>query len=799
MPDQLPQRTPGLHTPALDAYGAGLAPVPPYDFAETGLDWRRYLSAVVRYRWWVLLLSALGFGAGFAVTRILKPSYMAQATIWIEAGNERRGGGVDQGPIRSSQLLDARAWLDLLKSYVVLDSVVRERQLYLRSIGLGSSATFASFSLAERFRPGKYRLDVDDSGHSVTLSASGGVVVERAAVGDSIGATIGFLWRPPPAALVPGRKIAFTIVTPRDAAQKLSADLVATMDPNGNFLQLQMIGTDPAEIASTLNAVAQRYVAVAADLKRAKLTELAKILDGQLQLSERNLRAAENALETFRVHTVTLPTDRATPVVPGLEATRDPAFTSYFDMKVELEQLRRDRDAIRRVLSEVADSGLSVEGLQGIAAAQRSAELTDALKELTTKQAALRALRYRYTDATPGVQHLATQIDTLVRRTVPRVAAGLIRELTAREQVLQSRVDAASAELRQIPARAIEEARLRRQVTIDENLYTTLQQRYEEARLADASSIPDVRVLDRAVAPEQPLKDTNLRVMLVGILGGLGLALVGAMLLDRMDPHVRYPDQVTRDMGLTILGALPHVDARINGAHGRAPIGVIEALRGIRMNLVHAHGTAGPMIVTISSSGSGDGKSFLSSNLALAFADGGHRTLLIDGDVRRGVLHRLFNTARKPGLTDFLLGSVPRDIIIQATAYPSLAFIGSGTRHHVSPELLGMPSLVQLLAGLRGNYDVILIDSPPLGVAVDPYVLGTASGNMLLVVRTGATDREVMRSKLGVLDRLPLRVVGAVLNDVPARGLYYRHYGYLSGYSTEEESELSRRPLTGVR
>jgi len=151
-----------------------------YELTEPGLDWRRYWSALERYRWWVLLVSALGLAVGIAISRLLKPDYLAQATIWIEVGNERRGGGgVDQGPIRSSQLLDARAWQDLLKSYVVLDSVVRERQLYLHLAEPADSTAFTSFSLAERFRPGKYRLEVairgapSHSWHAVASSCRG--------------------------------------------------------------------------------------------------------------------------------------------------------------------------------------------------------------------------------------------------------------------------------------------------------------------------------------------------------------------------------------------------------------------------------------------------------------------------------------------------------------------------------------------------------------------------------------------------------------------------------------------------
>src|SRR5205807_5191909 len=123
------------------------------------------------------------------------------------------------------------------------------------------------------------------------------------------------------------------------------------------------------------------------------------------------------------------------------------------------------------------------------------------------------------------------------------------------------------------------------------------------------------------------------------------------------------------------------------------------------------------LLITITSPGTGDGKSFVSSNLAIAFADAGFRTVLIDGDLRRGGLHRLLNVSRKPGLTDFLSGGLERDEVIQSTAYPSLSFIGGGTRKPSAPELLGSPAMMELIAGLRGTYNVILVDSPPLGAA----------------------------------------------------------------------------------
>jgi capsular exopolysaccharide synthesis family protein len=193
--------------------------------------------------------------------------------------------------------------------------------------------------------------------------------------------------------------------------------------------------------------------------------------------------------------------------------------------------------------------------------------------------------------------------------------------------------------------------------------------------------------------------------------------------------------------------------------------------------------------VTVSSPGSGDGKSFVASNLALAFADAGHRTLLLDGDIRRGGLHRVMNADRKPGLTDFLAGKATREQLLRTTSYPNLSFIACGTRTQSGPELLGGATMRELIAGLRAQFAVIIVDSPPLGAGVDPFVLGTLTGNLLLVLRTGVTDREMAEAKLDVLDRLPIRVLGAVLNDVREGGSYryYSYSYYIAGYEAADE------------
>jgi tyrosine-protein kinase Etk/Wzc len=318
-------------------------------------------------------------------------------------------------------------------------------------------------------------------------------------------------------------------------------------------------------------------------------------------------------------------------------------------------------------------------------------------------------------------------------------------------------------------------------------LVTDLNSRYQQNVLAEKSYQADVRILDDAQPPLKPTSNTAPKIILMAFAASLGAALALAILLDMLDKRFRYPEQVSRELGLSILGAIPGIK-RSNGRQLKADEAaqVVEAFRTVRLNLAHSYGAAGPVMLTVSSPGSGDGKSLVSSNLALSFAEAGYRTLLIDGDIRRGELHRMFSLDRRPGLLDYLVGDSAMDAVVRHSSHEGLSVIPCGTRRQQGPELLGSAAMSHLMAEMKTRFNVIIVDSPPLGAGIDPFVLGTATGHMLMVFRSGETDRQMAEAKLKLLDRLPVRVLGAVLNDIQADGVY-KYYSYLYGYTSDEE------------
>jgi capsular exopolysaccharide synthesis family protein len=789
MPNYVPARAPQN---VVQAGGNQAYPAP--TIHKPGFE--RPLSAIRRYKWLIIAVVMLSVVGGIAATRFVTPQYEVRATIWIEPETPQGDIG---GPIRSRELLNASAWVELLRSYRIVDAVVRKLALYVAADNGADQWMFGGFGIADRFAPGNYQLKIDRTKKFWRLALDNGALADSGGMADSVGRRAGLRWVIP-AVVFNGsgkRDINFTVSTPRETAVDLMKRLNADRPERSNFLWLSLRGDNPQLAQRTLNTWLKEYVDVASQLKKRNLVQFSTTLDGQLRFAETSLHDAEKALEDFRIHTITLPAEGG-PVSAGVEITRDPVLRSFFEQRMQLDDVRHDREALERVINGAKSGKVPWEAamlIPSVAGNPGAAGLRDAFSQLHARQVDLAARRESLTDEHPVVKDILASIKTLETQTIPALASGLLLQLRQREGEFDRRINTASQELQAIPSRTIEEMRLRRAVTVAEGLYTALKSRSSAAQLTEASSLPDVTVLDSAVAPLHPTRNTAPTVIYLAILAGIGAAIGLAILLDAIDPKLRYPEQVAAELGLSIAGAIPLFPK--GGVNSRSPEQISQLVESIRSVRMHVQATAGvPMSVAVTSPSPGDGKSFIAANLAMSFSDAGFRTVLVDADTRRGALHEMFELPIGPGLTEFLSHDTDVPTVVRRTKHEHLWIVSSGKRKRRSPELLTSPALPTLTDYLLTQYDVIVFDTPPLAAGIDAYAVAAAAKNMILVLRVGKTDRRMASAKLEIMDRLPVRVLGAVLNCVRLRG-EFEYYRFAEGYAVHEEAESTALVRSG--
>lgn len=746
---------------------------------EQELDWQHYFHILWRKKWWIAAATVLGAVAGFFLTQTVDPVYETRATIWVEPSDDQTG------PIEAPEAFSGTGWGDLFTSFAVLEPVAEKTDLYLDQESRGTQLSGA-LAVSDSARSGDYRLSRDSTGSRFVLSTQSGETLDRGQVGDSLGQAYGFRLGLTEDLLAPGASRDFRLSSPAQAALRLRSNLRVSYEPRaGNLISTNLTWSDPGEAQVIHNQVVETFLDVAADLKSKKLREVVQTLERQTSYAEERLAEAELALENARVNNVTLPTEPEASPIPGGQQTRGPVFEAYFDRKVEADQLENDLQELNAILAKQQEGGeLDVLRLQSVPSLAQSSELQASLQELANKEAERRSLLYTYTEQHPQVKDLEDEIRRLREQTIPAQVRQLASQLGSRMQSLTGQIAAQERELREIPPRHIEEERLRRQMQQAEELHANLLNRLKNAELAASTSRPNLQVVDRAQRPMSPTSNQGPRLFFLASMAGLGLGIAGALLHDQMDASVREPEDIERRLGLPVLGLVPRLPS--DGRDHAATRTVLESFRGIRAQLSQAL-RPGRSTVLVTSPEPRDGKSLVAANLAIAFASSRKRTLLIDGDTRRGNAERLFGLSAEPGLTNVLTDGVALADALKATDVPGLVLLPHGKLRGFDPDFLDGPEMDDILEVLRDRFDVIVVDGPPLAAGPDAALLGQRADQVLLVLRTGVTNRDVAETRLDALAGFDIPLAGAVLNDVPDTAPYYRYYAPYHYYLEEGE------------
>jgi capsular exopolysaccharide synthesis family protein len=372
-------------------------------------------------------------------------------------------------------------------------------------------------------------------------------------------------------------------------------------------------------------------------------------------------------------------------------------------------------------------------------------------------------------------------------------------------------VDQMSGRLTSLPVQTLQYARLERDLKLNESLYLTMKQKYEESRITEAGQMGKVRILDPALIAVKVKPNRKMNLM-VGVFLGLVLGLGYAFIREFLDNTVKAVEHLERK-GFTILGIIPEMEGASAKKTAEAVAGpskggtdfrrrlityedpkspVSESYRSLRTNVVHASVDKKIKSLLISSSQPGEGKSTTTANLAIAFAQLRKKTLLIDADLRKPVQHNVFGHPRGPGLSEYLFGEV-KDIesIIHKTKVENLFIITAGGMPPNPSELLGSDRMSLLIDQLEQEWEMILLDSPPIVAVTDASMISGEIDAIAMVVRAGSTERSAVDHALDTMRNVNAPLIGAIMNGASQESLggkYAYYYSYYNYYYHAEDS-----------
>jgi capsular exopolysaccharide synthesis family protein len=395
----------------------------------------------------------------------------------------------------------------------------------------------------------------------------------------------------------------------------------------------------------------------------------------------------------------------------------------------------------------------------------------------------------------------------------------LVDAVSSHVKSIDARIDALGALRRRtgasmeiLPAMAEEEMRLSRRVDALATMGDELRKDFQKARMSEEVEAGDVDVVDLADVPYAPILSASAIKLVLGLVLGLMLGLVLSYLLEALNTSIRRPEDLEAVLHVPGLAVIPRITGgSANGrSRFRALLGApkpsradagalmsggqtfsigIEAFRNLRTSLIWSDGGEGLKTLVVTSAAPGEGKTLTAANLAVTLAYDGLRVLLVDCDIRRPRVHGLFRMPRSPGLMELLTASrhpsgdpVSGPDAIRETSIGGLSVLTCGALPSNAANLLSSTRMRVLLDELREQYDIIVLDTPPVLATADAGIVASLTDGVLLVVRAGATDRNAAQRAYQQLANVGARVVGTVLNDpggqVAKEGDYYYPYDY---------------------
>jgi len=724
-----------------------------------GLDLGHYLDILAANKWLIAAVTAVVLAIGVAIAVLTRPVFESNVLIQVED----QEGASKSILAEAGSLFDvktaASAEMEIIRSRMIIGQAVEATKLYIdahprylplvggwlarRADGLSNPGFLGMggyVSGTERISVA--RLDVppalENSQFRVEAQGEGQYLVSNKRWSEPLRGTVGT----PLQAETPDGPVTLLIQTlvGHPGAQfivnrysKLSTignlQQVLNLTEKGKqsgVISVSLEDTNPYRLTSILNAVGTQYVQQNIERKAAEAQKTLAFLDVQLPLYKRQLEESEEIYNRYR----------------------NQKGTVAFDEEAKL------------ILAQAVD---------------RQTKLLEA-------QQRRREMESRFTPEHPTMQTLGAQIGALERE---------IGDIQTR--------------IKGLPAVQQDAIRMERDLTVNTTLYQSLLNNALQLRLVKEGKVGNVRLLDEAVVPERPIKPQRRTIVAMALLLGLFLGVLAAFVRSFfVEQRIRDPHEVEADISLPVFSSIPVSAAqeaigarRFTGATGvrllaieRPDDAAIESLRSLRTAMQFAMLEAPDNRVMITGPTPGVGKSFVTANFAALMASAGKRTLLVDADMRRGHLHQYLGLQRHGGLSELIAGSLTVQQTVHRQVVGNLDFLATGQLPPNPAELLVSESFRTAIEKLSADYDLVVIDAPPVLVASDAATLANHAGTVLLVARAGVSTMGELRESTRRLALSGKAATGVLLNamDTSKRGYQaykygryrYTHYNYES-------------------
>ncbi len=595
--------------------------------------------------------------------------------------------------------------------------------------------------------------------------------------------------------------------------------LKITRPPNTYILQISYRSSNRQLAADVANEIALSYLAHTYRIRYQATASLSDFMERQLEELKAKMEKSSAAVAQFERELNVINPEEKTSILSA----------RLLELNSEYTKTQADRVKKEAAFNSVQSGTLEAAQVstQGDALKKLTENLNDALEKFAEVKNHYGLNHPEYKKAQTRVQELESQIASTGDSVRQRVEVEY-REAVNREAMISTAVQETKAEFDRMNSRSFEYQTLKREADGDKKLYEELVRKIKEAGINASFQNSSIRVADPARPGLKPVFPKIWLNLLLAFLSSTFLALGIAVVSDVLDNTVRDPDQVTRLMKTEVIGSLPavkdwrrrlspinpHFSAgrfaglQLNGdSAGPKNLAVVvgengyqalstyeEAIRTLRNSILLTDFDRRLRSILLTSASPSEGKSTVAAHLAATHAGQGKRTLLIDGDLRRPSVHRLYQVPNSVGLSNVLLQQISwRDALVQMPEPVGLDILPAGPSTRRASDLIGT-GLAELVEEAAREYDLVVLDAPPLLGFAEPLQMASVVDGVIVVARAGDTSRTALASVITTLARLRANLVGVVLNEVHREispGYYYSYYNRYSKYYAERNEAKS--------